>query len=173
MDNQKPPRVRGGHPRCSASSVAKNPELGGEARLLAYGFRPTPESSHPLQPAACESPGDSDISGFVADYSGATASDSHGLPFAFPPLFQRTATTLPQRSGLSTNPDTNSTHIVSSWQSRRAPVRCSRRSFDRQTVARTVWQPGATSHEIPVSAAGRVIAAASGRPEGEGQSRVL
>jgi hypothetical protein len=24
----------------------------------------------------------SDISGFVADYSGATASDSHGLPFA-------------------------------------------------------------------------------------------
>ncbi len=86
-------------------------QLSRKARLLAYGIQSTPASSRPnAGKARNPHPGplpagegettcflpcllsrtalkDSDFSGFVADYSGATASDSHRLPFAFP-LFQ-------------------------------------------------------------------------------------
>lgn len=62
------------------------------ARLLAYGIQPTSGSSRPSGSATGGYLKTVTSSGFVADYSGATASDSHGLPFARSPISIHTQT---------------------------------------------------------------------------------
>ena len=77
----------GGRTACrSASSFAKDPKLasGHVFWLTASNLLPgLPASQTPLRAEELKAV---TSSGFVADYSGATASDSHGLPFARSPI---------------------------------------------------------------------------------------
>ena len=69
----------------SASSVAKDPKLASGHVFWLAASNLLPGLPAPETPQRTDGLETVTSSGFVADYSGATASDSHGLPFARSP----------------------------------------------------------------------------------------